>query len=595
MTVRLDRDEMASGLHDPVAAVDPATVEILRYALGSAAEQMKRALVRTAFSPMIYEVLDFAVGICNHRMEMLAQAPTLPMFMGTLGSCVEAGLRAIGGAEALAPGDTVLFNDPYGTGAHPNDAALLTPIFVDDTIFGYAVVKAHWLDIGGKDPYSTDTTDVFQEGTIYPGVKLFAAGRRVEDIWRMVVANTRLPATVSGDVNAMCVSTAVGAREVERLVKRFGPDRFLAAGEEILNHGERVVRHFLSGIPDGDYEGHGVMDNNGVDDAKLPFKVGVSVTGAEVRIKFTEVPPAQPGPVNCPEASTVAAARVALMMVAGGGDPPSTGHFRPIEVETTPGTLFHPESPAPCYLYGWPAFQAIEAIYQALATALPGSVPACSGGDICGLQWWGTRENGDAWIDGAPHPIGQGASAYQDGLTTMHHGEAATRLTSIEVWEARNPWRFEKVELAADSGGAGRQRGGLGIDIHYGVLEDSFLTSTLERTTNSPWGLEGGLEGRPNSIRIRFPDGTVGEPFGKATRIFVPRGAVVELATGGGGGFGPPSQRALESVLSDLRDGYITEDFAQRYHPAVFDNAKRSGQTDGSEEDAERRGNDAGN
>ena len=150
---------------------DPVTTEIVRQALNAAAEQMKRALIRTSFSPVIYEVLDFAAALYDRNVSMLAQAPSLPTFMGTMSFCVTAAVEAVGGEEALEPGDIILYNVPYGTGSHPQDVAVVMPVFLrDGELVGYAAIKAHWLDIGGKDPYSTDTVDVFQEGTIFPGV-----------------------------------------------------------------------------------------------------------------------------------------------------------------------------------------------------------------------------------------------------------------------------------------------------------------------------------------------------------------------------------------------------------------------------------------
>lgn len=164
--VRTRYAEVHPGLGD---GADPVTTEIIRQGLGAAADQMKQSLIRTAFSPIIYEALDFAVAFYDADMCMLAQAPTLPAFMGTLGFCVREAVDGVGGPAALSPGDVILYNDPYGTGSHPQDAAMVVPIFHEDVLAGYSVIKAHWLDIGGKDPYCTDTIDVHQEGTIFPG------------------------------------------------------------------------------------------------------------------------------------------------------------------------------------------------------------------------------------------------------------------------------------------------------------------------------------------------------------------------------------------------------------------------------------------
>jgi N-methylhydantoinase B len=535
---------------------------------------MKRALIRTSFSPVIYEVLDFAVAIYDREIRMLAQAPSLPFFMGTMNFCVEAAVEAVGGEGELEPGDIVLYNLPYGTGSHPQDAAVVMPVFLrDEELIGYTTIKAHWLDIGGKEPYSTDTVDVFQEGTIFPGVKLYSRGELVRDIWKFVVANSRVPKMVAGDINAEVAGVRTGAAGLVRVVERYGLETFRACVERMFDHGEAVVRSYFEQIPDGRYVGHGAMDDNGLDDEQVPFEVVLEVSGSTVRLDYSDVPDAHPGPINCPLPSTVSASRIAITMLAGGGEAPNEGHFRPLEVVTRPGSMFHPLPPSPCFLYGWPAIQAMEVVYHALSRAIPEAVPACSGGDINGIVWWGVRkQTGEPWADGSPHPIGQGGSAHGDGASSLiHHAEAATRFSPVEVWEARNPWLLEKVELVPDSGGPGRHRGGLGVDMFFHLLEDSYATTVVERTKNAPWGLEGGLPGRPNGIAVRGLDGIVRPLKGKNTRLLLPKGSTLELYNGGGGGYGAPSDRDPEAVRADLREGYITEEHARRVYPHAFE------------------------
>src|SRR4051812_7767241 len=558
----------ASGAVD----ADPITTEVIRHGLNSAAEQMKRALVRTAFSPVIYEVLDFAVAIYDRQVRLLAQAPSLLIFMGTMNFCVEAAVEAVGGEETLEPGDIILYNYPYGTGSHPQDCAVVMPVYLhDEVLVGYTTIKGHYLDIGGKEPYSTDTVDVFQEGTIFPGVKLYRRGELVSDIYRMLVANTRVPKMVAGDVNAEVVGVRIGAAALLRVIERYGLETFEASVERMYDHGEAVVRSYFEQIPDGRYVGHGVMDDDGISDDQVPFELVLEVDGSDIQVDYSAAPDANVGPINTPLASTVSATRVAISLLAGGGEWPNEGHFRPIEVVTRPGSMFHALAPTPCFLYAWPTFQAIETIYNAVAKALPDAVPACSGGDICSLVWWGNREaTGEPWADGSPHPVGQGGWARGDGSSSLiHHGEAATRFSPTEVWESKNPWLLEKVELRQDSGGPGRNRGGLGVDMYFQMLEDSYVTAAIERTKNPPWGLEGGAEGVPNAAELRLLDGSR-RSFGKATRLLCPKGSTLELHTGGGGGYGPAAERDPAEVHADLREGYVGEAHARAHYPHAF-------------------------
>ena len=256
---------------------DPITTEVIRHALNSAANQMKVALVRTAFSPVIYEVLDFAVAIYDPKMRLLAQAPSLPIFMGTLSFCVDAAVKAVGGEAKLDPGDILLYNWPYGTGSHPQDVAVVMPVFLEAKLIGYTAIKGHWLDIAGKDPYCTDTVDVFQEGTVYPGVKIYRRGELMDDIYRIVLANSRVPKMIAGDLNAEIAGCRVGAQALQRVVERYGHAVFDRAVEHMFDHGEKVVRSFFEKIPDGRYVGRGEMDGNGVTEGRIPFEVIVEV------------------------------------------------------------------------------------------------------------------------------------------------------------------------------------------------------------------------------------------------------------------------------------------------------------------------------
>ncbi len=564
-----------AGVRAPAGArasdADPITTEVIRHGLNSAANQMKRALVRTSFSPVIYEVLDFAAVLYDTEYRMLSQAPSLPGFMGTMSFCVEGAVRAVGGPGNLDPGDVILLNDPYVTGSHPQDAAMVQPVFLDEELIGYSAIKAHWMDIGAKAPYCTDTTDVFQEGTIFPGVKIIRRGERNPDVFAIAAANTRFPTFVLGDINAQVTGCEAGARALVRLVERHGLGPFRDAVERMYDHGEAVVRSFLERIPDGRYVGHGEMDSDGVSDDPVPFDVVLEVEGSTIRLDVSSAPPARPGPTNCPIAMTVSAARVVLTMLAGNGEAPNEGHFRPIEVVARPGSMFDCRAPSPCFLFGWPATQLCEAVINAVAQAMPDDVLASSGGDVVAVVWWGRRAaTGQFWADGSPHPVGQGASSRGDGANSLiHFIEGATRFAPAEVWEHRNPWLIERWELAPDSGGPGRYRGGLGPDMHFQMLEDAACTATLERTKNAPWGLAGGGEGRANAGRLRYPDGTTAA-IAKATDLPLPAGTVFEVRGGGGGGWGDPAERDPAAVHADIVDGYITEAHARAHHPHAF-------------------------
>ena len=542
---------------------DPITSEIIRNSLNSAAEQMKKALVRSAFSPIIYEVLDFASAIYDKNYCMLSQSPSLPGFMGTLSFCVEQAVKEVGGEENIFDGDIIIYNNPYGSGSHSQDAALVKPVFIENKLIGYTAIKAHWLDTGGKEPYSTDTVDVFQEGTIYPGLKLYKKGKLEEDIFKLIKANSRVPKAIEGDLNAQLNGIIAGANALKRIVNKFGYELFYASVLEIYEHGEKLVRKSLQKIPDGTYSGFGQMDSNGVDEGVVKFKISIEVKGSDLILDFTDAPDQQNGPINCPLPSTVSKARVAFSMMAGNGEQPNEGFFRPLIVKTKEGTMFNPVSPAPCFLNGWPGLQVIEVIYRILSEKLPEAFPASSGGCLAAAVWWGKREkDGEPWADGAPHPVGQGGFYNGDGVTSMHHNSAGTRISPTEIWESKNPWLINKIELAKDSCGAGEFRGGLGLDLEFEMIEETFITTVVERTKNPPWGIKDGKAGRANNVQVIKKNG---DKFfmPKKSGYKLDKGDKIIFLTGGGGGYGNPEFRKIEKIENDLKQEYLSKKYVE--------------------------------
>ena len=542
---------------------DPITSEIIRNSLNSAAEQMKKALVRSAFSPIIYEVLDFASAIYDKNYCMLSQSPSLPGFMGTLSFCVEQAVKEVGGEENIFDGDIIIYNNPYGSGSHSQDAALVKPVFIKNKLIGYTAIKAHWLDTGGKEPYSTDTVDVFQEGTIYPGLKLYKKGKLEEDIFKLIKANSRVPKAIEGDLNAQLNGIIAGANALKRIVNKFGYELFYASVLEIYEHGEKLVRKSLEKIPDGTYSGFGQMDSNGVDEGVVKFKISIEVKGSDLILDFTDAPDQQNGPINCPLPSTVSKARVAFSMMAGNGEQPNEGFFRPLIVKTKKGTMFNPVSPAPCFLNGWPGLQVIEVIYRILSEKLPEAFPASSGGCLAAAVWWGKREkDGEPWADGAPHPVGQGGFYNGDGVTSMHHNSAGTRISPTEIWESKNPWLINKIELAKDSCGAGEFRGGLGLDLEFEMIEETFITTVVERTKNPPWGIKDGKAGRANNVQVIKKNG---DKFfmPKKSGYKLDKGDKIIFLTGGGGGYGNPEFRKIEKIENDLKQEYLSKKYVE--------------------------------
>jgi N-methylhydantoinase B len=551
---------------------DAVTTEVIRHGLNATAAQMQGVLRRAAFSPVIYEMIDFCCAIYDRDVRLLAQGMSLPSWLGTMGFCIESVVNAAGGPDAIREGDVLFSTYGYDLGSHPQDAAVVLPVFYRHELIAYAAVKAHQMDIGAAEFYCTDTTDNFQEGTIFPGVRLFKGGVRDEELWRMLLANSRLPNALAGDVSASIASAEAGARGIVRLLDQHGQETFLACVERMFDHGEAVVRRIFEQIPDGRYEAHGALDSNGVTDDLIPFDVTIEVDGSEITVDFTAAPAQQAGPTNSPHPTTVSCARYTMMFLMGAHarEFVNEGHFRSITVKTRPGSMFHALPPAPIFLYSWPTRIACDAMHRAMAEAMPANVMAGTGNDPCAVVCWGTEDDGQYWATGFDHSVGQGATVDGDGPPPlMVITNSGIRMTPAEVIEARFPFVVRRFELAPDSGGAGRYRGGPGLDLHYEALADSYWTVPFERTKTPPWGLFGGRDGRPNRFRVVHPDGRV-EEMGKATRLPVPKGSIAEVETGGGGGYGPPGERDAAAVLGDVREGYLSEAAARAQYPHAF-------------------------
>jgi N-methylhydantoinase B len=561
----------------PGTAADPITTEVIRHGLAAVADQMKQTMRRSAMNPAIYEILDFSCALYDAEVRLLAQAETLPMFLGSMNFCVESAIARLGDEDPFEPGDVVISTYGYDIGTHQQDLSVVIPIFDDQVrLLGYAATKAHHMDIGAKEPYCTDTTDIFQEGLILPCVKLQRRGEVQRDLYRTLLANSRLPDTLAGDLDAQISAAQVGEAGLLRLVERYGGPVFDTCVERMFDHGEALVRSFLEEIPDGRFAASGAMDNNGISEDLVPFEVAIEIEGSDIVVDLTASPPEQQGPINCPRAATVAAARIAVLAVASGREAVNEGHLRPIRVRTTPGTMFDPRPPAPMFMYAWPCIVAIDVIHRAFAEATPTVVPAGSGGDILSTIWWGTREDGEFWATSTDELVGQGGTAFADGPSSlMHISCSGVRNTPVEVWESRLPVIVERHDCLPDSGGAGRHRGGPGLEIFYRLLEPCSFTAPWERTRTAPWGLFGGRDGLPNQLVLRHPDGRR-ETLTKVTDKHAAAGAVLELRTGAGGGYGPPEERDPAAVRADIRAGYVTEEAARRDYPHAFGDAPSS-------------------
>ncbi|MEU7175348.1 hydantoinase B/oxoprolinase family protein [Micromonospora tulbaghiae] len=539
--------------------VDGATVEVVRSHLVSAAEEMRAALVRTAFNPVIYEVYDFGISVYDRRLRLVAESTGLSRFLGANDYSLRKGVEYVG-VENLHRGDVVLLNYPYWNAAHTYDATMFAPVVLPDSeeLIGFLCIRAHWMDLGAKDPgYVLDSTDMHQEGIIFPGTKVYDRGEPVREIHELIRFNSRMPELVIGDLNAQIAALRTGERRVTELYRDYGPAVVDAVIDRVIDAAAQRSGEAVAALPQGSWTAEDWLDDDGVTDEPILMRVTVTVADGEFTVDFAGSSPAVPGPVNLPLGATIATCRVAFKGVTTPHEQTNAGHFAPLRVRAEPGTLFHAQYPAATFTQ-WTGTVALELILKALAQGMPDRLAASSGGDVPGFMMVGLHpDTGDMFAVSNNDPVGWGGTPRHDGIGPANHlCQTQARNTPVEVLESKTGMFFERLEIRADSGGAGRFRGGCGLrrDIRF-VAPGEFLT-VIKKTKSAPWALDGGLQPEPNQVVV-FP-GTDREHRVSTRRTAVAVGDRVTLLTAGGGGHGDPRSRDPEAVRRDVAEGYVS-------------------------------------
>ncbi len=547
-----------------------ARTEVIRSYLASAAEEMRRTLIRTAFNPVIYEVLDFGISIYDRDLELIADARSLALFLGANDHAIRKGVAFVG-ADKLQRGDIVLMNYPYWNSAHAMDVTLFAPVFADgaEQPFAFTCIRAHWMDLGAKDPgYVLDSTDMHQEGLILPCLKVYKRGVADPEVINLIRFNSRLPDLVLGDLEAQVAATRTGERRLVELHRKFGAEAFDTAIAQILSHGEAVARRELARLPKGTWTATDLVDSDGVSDEPVPIAVTVTHDDAGLRCDFSASSKAVRGPINMPLGLTQTVCKLVLKSLTTPHLPSNAGHFRPLEVIAPPGNLFHAVYPAATFTL-WTAHLALELVYKALAQGMPERLAASSGGDVLGFMMVGHDANGQLYAVSNNDAIGWGGTAAHDGANATNHiSGSLVRNTPIEVLEMKTGMFIEAFELVDDSGGAGTWRGGLGVRRRIRFVTPGEFLSVTKKTLTAPWPLQGGSASKPNAVRLHAD--TPRERRVGTWRAPVAAGDVVECLSGGGAGYGPPFAREPQRVADDVREGYVSAAAAEARYGVVL-------------------------
>jgi len=550
--------------------LDGATVEVIRNYVVSAAEQMRRTLVRSAFNPVIYDVLDFGISVYNADQQLMAEATGITHFLGANDRALLEGTRYVG-IENMAPGDVYLLNYPYWNGAHSYDAMLFAPVFSGgrEMPSAYLAVRAHWMDLGAKDAgYVLDSTDMHQEGLIFPGTRIVHKGEVVRDITELIRFNSRLPELTLGDFHAQLSALRVGERSLHQIWEKFGIDTVDQAIRQVIEHGEAVARKAVAALPNGSWSAIDYIDDDNITDDLIEIKVTVSIAGDEITADYTGSSPAVKGPVNLPIGSTEGIVKATFKSLTTPNEPANAGHFAPLTVIAEKGSIFNAQYPSATFTQ-WSAIVATELVHKALAQILE-EIPASSGGDEPGFMALGRdSRTGLDYVVSNNEGIGWGATRDHDGGNAQQHPSQTTvRNTPIEVLEHKGAIFHERLELIQDSAGAGRYRGGVGVLREVRYLDEGEVLSMKKKSKTRPWALCGGLEPEPSEMVI-WPDTPESKRVGMY-RAAMKVGDRFINRTAGGGGYGNPLEREIEAVVSDVFNGYVSIDAARDTYGVTF-------------------------
>ncbi len=553
---------------------DVFTLEILQECLIAAAEEMFYAFGRTSKSPVIYEVLDYACGITDAHGDLIAQAAGVPGFLGTLDLAVKETVAKYG--KTIHPGNVFATNDPYSNGTHLNDVTLLYPIFFRHTLVAFAVSKGHWTDVGGMrfGSWTSDSTEIFQEGLFLPTIRLYDRRRPVADLIELIRRNVRIPEMTLGNMYAQEASLRVAGRRVEELCAKYGLSAMREAIARILAGGERTTAEALKHLPHGTFEAEDTIDDDGISGHPIPVKARITITPTKFVVDMRGSSPQVAGPINASYPASLCMAKATFKAITSPHAPANEGNFRALELLTDPGSIFHAMPPAPISTYWETDAYVSDLIMKALAAHIPERVAAGHFLSVCGTILGGCDEERDqTYAVVEPQPGGWGATSVHDGQNGQFCvGDGETLNMSNEVIEARYPVRVEQYALNVEGGvGAGQQRGGFGVVKDYRILSPkASFTASFGRSKYPPWGLRGGQEGTCNRFAI-FRQGAPPEQFGKVAAAELRQGDMVRLKTGGGGGYGRPTKRTPEQVLEDVRDELLTVEQARAIYGVVID------------------------
>ncbi len=554
-------------------AIDPITFEVIQNGLGAIVDEMALTIMRTAYSGVVKDALDYSTGFCDPSGQVIAQGLTIVFHLGSFPSAVAAIMAKYG--DTIAPGDVFILNDPYGSGGiHLPDIFTIKPVFIDDELQGFSCSLAHHTDIGGIVPggNSTNATEIFQEGLRIPTLKLYERGVPNAAIFAIIERNVRVPDKVLGDLRAQIAAANIGEREYRALAERYGAATLREYSDALLDYSERLAREAVRRLPDGTYRFTSHIDGDNIPTGAVTIQVAVQIIEDRIIVDFDGSSAQVQAGINSPLPFTKSATYGAVRNVLDAPIPNSAGYFRVVEVRAPEGTVVNPVSPGACGARGITGFRVVDAVLGALAQAAPERVPADGegGNTIISMGGYDAHHRSFVYVDlvaGA-----RGGNPRGDGSAGVAHPGSNIANTPVEVAEAELPVRIEAYGLVPDTAGAGKHRGALAQQRRVRwLLDDAVLQLRSDKRKYPPYGLWGGKPGSP-SWNILNPDG---ERIILTTMSMSPikGGDVILHILASGGGWGDPLERDPNLVQRDVWNEMLSSESARRDYGVILDAA----------------------
>jgi len=554
--------------------LDTITLEVIRNALPAIANEMAADLQRTSYNMMIYEVRDFCTALVNVEGELISQnVGGVSHFVADLGILITDGMKRYG-RDGFKPGDVIITNHQAVASQHLNNIVIYMPYFYRGELLLFSMVRAHWIDVGGTSTgfgAGPQVADPWLEGLQLDQLKIYEEGKLNETLYRVIKDNIRFPESSLGDMKSQMAACRLAARRMDELFDKYGRDTILAAIAQIFDETETKCRNVIAQLADGVYQAEAFLDDDGVKkDETVPIKVKVTVKGSGMTIDLSECSQERKAGIN---SRTLAGARVAYKALTGPLDPVNEGSFRALKVIIPEGNIMMARFPAPMSGWSYIVPMVVDTIVAALAKAKPDGVPAGHHGLLGGsVVFFGVHPNTKKrFVVQSIEGGGWGGRPFEDGVSgTVSVCQGDVRNGSIEGIELKCPVVIESRGLRKDSGGAGKYRGGLGLDVRVrNLVEGRWNFEHTRRTKCPPWGLWGGSPGDAGAYLLKL-SGEKEFKFKSGSHIQVPINAQAIIRTGGGGGWGDPLQRKPAEVRRDVAEGLVSPRVAREIYGVVL-------------------------